>query len=291
MPFNSMLMKLTSKMLLVQQKKTPVPTGVKHTEIEIKGYEGLKLIVDVFEPENSEEMLPCIVYTHGGAFAYEACVYHKILASRYAKEVNCRVFMPRYHLLPDYVYPAAYEDCLSTYRYVCDNAKELKIDLNHIAIVGDSAGGALASTLCNTVEGKKLPRPCFQMLIYPVTDSRMVTKSMKEYTDTPLWNSKNNAKMWKMYLGNATEEEKKQASPMENQLPAYMPNTYMETAEFDCLHDEGIDYAEKLKGHGVEVALFETKGTIHAFENAMESEITQGCIKRRVEYIKAAFEK
>lgn len=291
MPFNKVTMMLTNKMNESQLKKTPVPAGIKHTELEIKGHNNSKLIVDVYEPENNNEALPCIVDAHGGAFAYEPCVYHKILAYTYAKEANCRVFMPRYHLIPNYAYPVAYEDCLATYRYVCEHKQELKIDTDHIAIVGDSAGGALASVLCNTVEGKKLPKPCFQMLLYPVTDSRMVTKSMQECTNTPLWNSKSNAKMWKMYLKNATEEDKKLASPMANDLPSYMPTTYIETAEADCLHDEGVEYAEKLKKHGVDVSLFETKGTIHAFEIVMDSEITQTCVKRRIEYLNKAFGK
>lgn len=77
---------------------------------------------------------------------------------------------------------------------------------------------------------------------------------------------------------------------MQNELSAFIPETYIETAEFDCLHDEGVDYANKLKAHGVKVSLYEKKGTIHAFENAMDSEITQSCIKRRVEYLNAAFD-
>lgn len=78
------------------------------------------------------------------------------------------------------------------------------------------------------------------MLIYPVADERMETESMKKYTDTPMWNAEHNAEMWRMYLEGKTCPE---ASPMEMELPKQLPLTYMEVAELDCLHDEGVAYA------------------------------------------------
>lgn len=36
-------------------------------------------------------------------------------------------------------------------------------------------------------------------------------------------------------------------------LPGDIPDTYIETAQFDCLHDEGILYAQKLKEAGAYV--------------------------------------
>ena len=47
-----------------------------------------------------------------------------------------------------------------------------------------------------------------------------------------------------------------------------MPPAYIETAEFDCLHDDGILYAEYLKKAGIEVTLNKTKGTMHGFDIA-----------------------
>ena len=36
------------------------------------------------------------------------------------------------------------------------------------------------------------------MLIYPAIDNAMTTESMKQFPDTPMWNAKNNRKMWDM---------------------------------------------------------------------------------------------
>lgn len=45
----------------------------------------------------------------------------------------------------------------------------------------------------------------------------------------------------------------------------------VEVSEFDCLRDEGINYAEALQKGGVVVFLNQTKGTIHGFEMNIDS--------------------
>ena len=52
---------------------------------------------------------------------------------------------------------------------------------------------------------------------------------------------------------------------LEDILPENIPVTYLETAEFDCLHDEGLLYAERLKNAGVQVLINETRATMHGF--------------------------
>jgi len=70
-----------------------------------------------------------------------------------------------------------------------------------------------------------------------------------------------------------------------------LPGAYIETAEFDCLHDDGILYSEKLREAGVEVVLNETKGTMHGFDIVQKSKTTQNAIKARIEFMKKAFER
>lgn len=76
------------------------------------------------------------------------------------------------------------------------------------------------------------------MLIYPVTDRRMITESMKKYTDTPVWDSRLSKMMWNCYLGEQQYEYIQYASPLEAQTLKGFPTTYIEVAEFDCLRDE-----------------------------------------------------
>ena len=126
---------------------------------------------------------------------------------------------------------------------------------------GDSAGGCLSCDVVRTAYRYNILLPSLVLLLYPVLDKRMNTVSMNEFYDSPVWDRESNKKMWDLYLGDS-----KYVSPGELDNVSYFPKTYVEVCEFDCLRDEGILFADKLKSCGVDVTLNETKGTIHGFD-------------------------
>ena len=63
-----------------------------------------------------------------------------------------------------------------------------------------------------------------------------------------------------------------------------------EVAEFDCLHDEGIAFVERLLSDGVVAEVHEIKGTCHGYEDSLKSTILENCIKRRIKWIQKVFE-
>lgn len=65
----------------------------------------------------------------------------------------------------------------------------------------------------------------------------------------------------------------------------FFPKTYVEVAEFDCLHDEGIAFARTLISEGVETEYYSVRGTCHGFEAATGSSILNECMKRRIEWM------
>lgn len=239
--------------------------------------------IDIYSPRELPDNVPCIVFYHGGGFGFGAAPHHKSLALKLARELNCRVACPDYRLLPGGVYPKAREDAIKAYRFVCGRFPE-----SEIAVVGDSAGGVLAVYAVSDAEKEGLKPPVMQMLLYPVIDCECQTASMAKFTDTPLWNSVNNKAMWKMYLGNSSGGD---ASPMQMKLPENIPETYIETAEFDCLHDEGVAYAERLSRAGASVELYQTERTPHGYDIATKSDVMKECMKRRTAALKRAFSK
>lgn len=268
---------------------TKLPRGVTSRQVVIKGHRGLPLKVEIFEPENRTEKLPCLIYVHGGAFSYKASAYHKKLASLYAGKAGCRVCFPDYHLAPKYPYPAAYDDVLALYRCVVDRSGEFGVDRGRIGVAGDSAGASIAALICNRCEREGLKPPCVQMLVYPVTDVEMQTDSMKRFSDTPIWNSKNNRRMWSYYGKTLKAEERYDASPMHSRLPQVIPDTYIETAEYDCLHDEGVLYGERLREAGANVEISETRGTIHGYDCAINTKIAAENIEKRILFLRKGF--
>lgn len=288
-PYNKALIKCANIFQVISFHFTMVPREATNRSIIMEGYKGLNFKVEIFEPSNVKEKLPCLIYVHGGAFSYKASSYHKKLACIYAVKAGCRVYFPDYHLTPKYLYPAAYDDVLALYRYILKNSKNLRIDNEKIGIGGDSAGASIAALICNNYEQEDLKKPCLQMLVYPLTDVSMRTDSMRRFLDTPLWNAKSNRRMWLYYCKGLKVEDTYSASPMHNSLPQAIPAAYIETAEYDCLHDEGILYGEKLREAGVDVEINETRGTIHGYDFSLNTKIAISNIEKRILFLRKGF--
>lgn len=246
-------------------------------------YDDVSIDVHVITPQGYDNKLPCILDIHGGGFVFDGAPHHYELAARYARETGSVVVFPRYRLTPRNNYPCQLKDCFATYDWIKNNADLLNIDLNRIAVMGDSAGGYLAAMTVNYAVSKGDILQ-YQLLIYPVTDPTMSTESMAKYVDTPVWNAKNNKSMWNMYFRKQNVSRESQSLLFMN-IPENIPPTYVETAEFDCLHDEGIIYAERLKNMGVSVSIYETKETMHGFDE-IKCSITEDAIQHRIEFIR-----
>lgn len=239
----------------------------------------------ILMPKNRMEKNPCMFYMHGGGFIYDASIHHYENAAKYAIETNSIVVVPRYRLLPTVAHPIPVHDCKAVYQWILENADKYQIDTEKIGMGGDSAGGFLAVKLTNWAVSKG-DKILYQLLIYPVIDSDMRTASMKRFVDTPMWNAKLNKTMWKWYYPDILQRE---TSLLDSTLPEHLPNTYIETAEYDCLHDEGILYAKKLRALDVKTFLYETRGTIHGYDG-MHCEITKNAFASRVKFIKRCLE-
>ncbi|MCM1166276.1 MAG: alpha/beta hydrolase fold domain-containing protein [Lachnospiraceae bacterium] len=255
------------------------------------GYKNARLSSLVIEPREHSGILPCIIFYHGGGFLLKASKAHYQIAKWYAEKAKCKVVLTDYRLLPKNKFPVAVEDCYCTYKWVLDNDDMLGINRDKIIVAGDSAGGNLAAAVTLMLWDRNRLSPFGAMLIYPVTDRRMITNSMKMFTDTPIWDAKLTKMFWRAYLGDKEPEQIQYASPIEAKSLEHFPNTYIEVAEFDCLRDEGIAFADRLQSEGVITELYEVKGACHGFETALESSIIAEAMERRIRWIKSLLNK
>jgi len=255
------------------------------TCLRTPGYKGASLHTYVIEPKEVSGPLPCLVYFHGGAFMLKASGSHYRIAKEYAKKLPCKVVYVDYRLAPRHPFPIPAGDCYETYKWVLQNADILEIDPDRIIIGGDSAGGNLATAVTLMARDRQLALPAALLLIYPATDRRMLTKSMQEYTDTPVWNANLNKMMWDAYLNEKTPKHVEYASPMEATSFAGFPPAYIEVAEYDCLRDEGILLHERLQKEGISSELYEIKNACHGFETCINSQLVRECMDRRISWL------
>lgn len=250
-----------------------------------------KVNIIIYSPTDLKKNAPCLIYYHGGGFVMPASPYHYSNAKQYATKGSCKVIFVDYPLSPKYKYPIPVQASYAVYKWVIDNAKELSIDKNKIIVAGDSAGGNLASVVTLMAHDKKEIMPCAQMLMYPATGAEIETDSMAAYTDTPMCNSKDYIKYRKYYFKTEADKNDRYVSPIRAECYNIYPTTYIETAEFDCLRDEAIMFAQLLKDAGVKTIVNNTKGTIHGYDIVEDSDITKENINKRVEFLKECFKK
>lgn len=241
-----------------------------------------------YSPKDIGENASCLVYYHGGGFVWPASPHHYSLAKEYALRAHCKVLFVDYRLAPKYPFPIAPEDCFAAYSWVLANAGQLSVDPARIAVAGDSAGGQLATVVCLMAKDQGQAIPCGQMLIYPAAGD-VETESVKQYTDTPMCNSKDMEKYGKLYRPDLSVGNNVYASPIEAESLEGLPAAYIETAEFDCLRDGGILYAERLREFGVSAELYNTEGTMHGFDIVLKSPIVWECVNRRIAFLKRIF--
>jgi len=207
------------------------------------------------------EVLPALVYFHGGGWTIGDLDTHDVLCRQLAKGARCAVFSVDYRLAPESPFPAAVEDCLAATRFVVSNAAKLKVNANQVAVGGDSAGGNLAAVV--TLH-RELPL-AFQLLIYPATDQRCDTDSHRRNGEGYLLTREGIEFFRGCYLPEKKHWADWRASPLLAASHAGLPPAFVITAGYDPLRDEGREYAERLAQAGVEVAYREYSDMVHGF--------------------------
>ena len=296
-PFSHFTPPISEKFLAmaVPHMKTPRSIfGDKELDVshhEIESYDGERIECFVMSPKSLGKNAPCLIYIHGGGFVLAAAGYHYKNAIRYAKEVGCKVVFVNYRLAPQNPHPVFFEDSYAAMCWTYGNAEALGIDPSRIGIGGDSAGSTLAVGVCMTARDRRHPiKFAFQMLPYPFLDARNESESAKKYTDTPMWNSSLSERIGPMVKVDRDRADYVYYSPVEAESFIGLPPAYIETAEFDCLHDDGILYAKKLRDAGVAVTLNETEGTMHGFDIMQNAPTTKAALAKRIAFMKKVFE-
>lgn len=221
--------------------------------------------VRLYEPKNRADNTAALLYIHGGGFVMGSIDTEHGSAATLADQLGITVCSVDYRLAPEHPYPAALDDCMAALQWLHDMAGSLSIDKQRIGMFGVSAGGGLAAALalrCRD-EGKKLL--CFQFLDMPELDDRLMTASMQQFVDTPLWSRPKAILSWRHYLGSLAGQQHvpAYAAAARAQVLSGLPPTYISVMEFDPLRDEGIAYALRLLQAGVAVELHHFPGTFH----------------------------
>lgn len=217
----------------------------------------------VYRPNDRRDR-GALVYFHGGGWVIGSLDTHDDVCRKLATALDHVVISVDYRLAPEHPFPTPLDDCMAAVTWIHEQAHDLGIDENRIAVGGDSAGGNLAAVVANL-----RPAPlCFQMLIYPVTDARRGSASYRENANGYRLTADGMKWFWDHYLsGPQGSPDDPRVSPLTADAATLSaaPPALVITAEYDPLRDEGEAYAQRLLQAGVPCTLTRYYGQIHGF--------------------------
>jgi acetyl esterase len=211
------------------------------------------------------EALPALLFFHGGGFVIGNIDTHDGLCRMIANEAGVRVIAVDYRLAPEHKYPAAIEDAYAALSFVEANASELGVDANRIAVGGDSAGGQMTAVLTQMTKAKGGPSIAFQLLFFPVTQIGEETSSLNNFGEGYVLERAGLEWFYKSYVPADADRKDPGLSPLYASSFEGLPPAYLTVAEFDPLHDEGLEYGRKLKAAGVPCEIVDYPGLVHDF--------------------------
>ena len=218
-------------------------------------------------PKNFKENDHSMLYFHGGGFSIGSIRTHDPVCKFLSEMLGWKIFSVEYRLAPEHRFPVPLEDCDKSMDWLIENADQFEIDINKIAVGGDSAGGNLAACLCikRIEEGKIQPER--QILFYPAVDTGGEYESIKTFTDGYFLLTKELLEWFGNNYLDESDHTNIYAAPMNYDKLDMVPPALIITAGFDPLRDEGKTYAEILQKNGVKVDYKEYPSLIHGFLN------------------------
>jgi acetyl esterase len=223
---------------------------------------GGPIAIRIYRPK--EALRAALVYFHGGGW---------VLGSLDSADGSCRALTNRsrsvvisidYRLAPETKFPGAVEDAYAAVRWVADNAADLRIDPERIAVGGASAGGNLAAAVALVARDRGGPKIAFQLLTVPVTELSSRAGSHQEFAAGYGLSAADMTWYGTHYVRTAADADDPYASVLRADLQG-MPPAFVITAECDPLRDDGEAYADRLRDLGIAASRKRYPGMFHGF--------------------------
>jgi acetyl esterase len=233
---------------------------VEARETSIEGPSG-PLAVRLYRPAARSQSL--LVFAHGGGWAIGDLDVYDYTCRFLAHHSGVSILAVDYRLAPEHPFPAGIEDVTTAFRWAVEHAAELGVRPDRIAVGGDSAGATISAVVSADLVGEEA-RPAFQLLLYPATDLARRTPS-RDRLGTGLLLTEPDIEWFYRSYAAGTDLADPRLSPLYRRADPRLPATYVATAGYDPLRDEGDAFAERLVAAGVRVHHDRQPDVVHGY--------------------------
>ena len=219
----------------------------------------------LWAPVAEPKGLPVVLHFHGGGYVFMSPDAYARPCKELAIAADAIVISLDYRLGPEDPYPAALDDAVAAYRWLRAHAAELGGDPARIAVAGESAGGGLAAAtvLRSLAEGDAPPNAMAIGCAW--LDLTMSSESSRALgPDDPILDDAGLSYWRSGYASDPSQWLDPLVSPVFGDVGGFPPSCVV-VGGLDPLYSEGVEFAEKLRGAGVETELHDYDGMPHIF--------------------------
>jgi len=184
---------------------------------------------------------------------------------RLTKTCGSTVVSLEYSLSPEIKFPHAHEECYDAVTWITKHLDQMQSGASSIYLVGDSAGGNLVVSTIYEVDAEVRKKISHAIPVYPAIDGQKEYFSNQAYANGYYLTGKAMAQFTEAMLTDEAQLADRRMSPILLDMVDHYPKTFIITADYDPLRDQGEAYAAKIKTEGADVRLKRYHGTVHAF--------------------------
>jgi acetyl esterase len=240
----------------------PTPALARVEDLRIPARDGHALSARLYAP--SREVLPALLYFHGGGFTIGSIASHDVLCRALSQQAGCAVVSLGYRLAPQHKFPTAAHDAWDALAWLAAHAGTLGLDAGRLAVGGDSAGGTLAAVCAVLAREAGLPL-ALQLLFYPGCAAHQDTPSHRRFAQGLVLEEPHITWFFNQYIRSPADRDDWRFAPLNAPDVDGVAPAWIGLAECDPLVDEGVMYADKLRAAGVAVDLDIYRGVTHEF--------------------------
>ena len=231
-------------------------------DLEITMRDKHQVAARLYAPDHG--LLPVLMYFHGGGFTVGSIQTHDALCRELAHLAHCAVISVDYRLAPEHRFPTAANDAWDSLQWLAAHRASLGLDIRHIAVGGDSAGGTLATMCAILARDAKLDLS-LQLLFYPGCASHQETDAHSRFANGFVLGEAQITWFFSQYVRSPADRDDWRFAPLNAEDVDHVAPAWIGLAECDPLVDEGLLYADKLRAAGVAVDLEIYRGVTHEF--------------------------